>query len=148
MIYSCSVDIHQPREKVIQLFDNPDNWPHWQIGLLSVEHLTRDPRAEKARSRLQFKINGREIEMIETVEKRNLPDEFVATYEARGVFNRVRNLFAPIDDTSTRYVTEQEFRFTGFMRLIGWFSAGSFKKETLKYMTRFKEFAESVKEPA
>jgi hypothetical protein len=39
-------------------------------------------------------------------------------------------------------VTEQEFQFSGFMKLIGMFMPGAFKKQSCKYMNAFKEFAE------
>ena len=87
-------------------------------------------------------MGKREIEMVETITKRNLPEEFTGTYEAKGVFNIAKNSFIPIDDNRTKYVTEQEFQFKGFMKLMGAVMPGAFKKQTLKYMNAFKEFAE------
>ncbi len=81
--------------------------------------------------------------MIETITKRNLPEEFTGTYEAKGVFNIAKNSFIPIDENKTKYVTEQEFQFSGFMKLMGAVMPGAFKKQTLKYMKAFKEFAEN-----
>jgi len=42
-----------------------------------------------------------------------------------------------------RQESENEFQCKGFMKIWSWFSPGSFKKETEKYLRRFKEFAES-----
>jgi carbon monoxide dehydrogenase subunit G len=127
MKYTCSVDIARPIDTVINLFDNPDNLKHWQPGLLSFEHLSGDPGTPGATSKLHYKMGKREIEMIETVIARDLPSNFSGTYEANGVKNIVRNEFIPIDENNTRYITHQEFQFSGFMKLMGWFMPGAFK---------------------
>ena len=142
MKYSCTVDISRPIDQVINLFDNPDNMKHWQPGLISFEHVSGDPGTPGAKSKLLYKMGKREIEMVETIISRNLPDDFSGMYEANGVKNIVKNRFVPIDDSSTRYTTEQEFQFSGFMKLLGWLMPGSFKKQSQKYMEQFKEFAE------
>jgi hypothetical protein len=37
---------------------------------------------------------------------------------------------------------EQEFQFKGFMKIIGFLFPGAFKKQSLKYLVDFKQFAE------
>ena len=143
MKYKVEVEINQPVNKVIVLFDNPDNLKKWMEGLQSFETISGTPGQEGAKSKLHFKMGKREIDMIETITKRNLPEEFNGTYEAKGVFNIVKNSFIPIDANKTKYVSEQEFQFRGFMKLMGAVMPGAFKKQTLKYMNAFKEFAES-----
>ena len=88
-------------------------------------------------------MGKREIEMIETITTRNLPDEFSGTYEAKGVFNILKVTFVKVSDTKTKYITEEEFQFKGFMKLMAFLMPGAFKKQSLKYMTAFKNFAES-----
>jgi hypothetical protein len=80
--------------------------------------------------------------MIETITVRNLPAEFSGTYEAKGVFNIVRNRFTDLGNGRTRYTSEQEFRFSGFMKIIAMLMPGSFKKQSVKYLEDFKAFAE------
>jgi hypothetical protein len=142
MKYKVAVEINQPVEKVVELFDNPDNMKKWMEGLLSFETVSGTPGQEGAKSRLRFRMGKREIEMIETITKRNLPEEFTGTYEAKGVFNISKNSFIPINENSTKYVSEQEFQFKGIMKLIGAVMPGAFKKQTVKYLNAFKEFAE------
>ena len=142
MKYTTEIDINQPVNKVVELFDNPDNMKEWMEGLQSFETISGTPGEEGAKAKLKYKMGKREIEMIETITKRNLPDEFTGTYEAKGVFNIVNNRFIPIGDNKTKYVTEQEFQFSGFMKMMGMFMPGAFKKQSLKYMNAFKEFAE------
>ena len=95
-----------------------------------------------AKSVLKFKMGKRIIEMIETITVRNLPEEFSGTYEAKGVFNIVKNKFISLQNNRTKYVSEQEFQFKGFMKIIGFLMPGAFKKQSMKYLVDFKTFAE------
>lgn len=142
MKYTTEIEINKPVDKVIELFDNADNMGKWMEGLQSFEHLSGTPGQPGAKSRLKFKMGKREIEMIETVTVRNLPQEFSGTYEAKGVFNIVKNKFSALPDNRTKYVSEQEFQFKGFMKMIAFLMPGAFKKQSMKYLTAFKNFAE------
>jgi hypothetical protein len=142
MKYSSTIIIDRPIDQVVALFDNPDNLSKWMEGLLSFEHLEGDPGQPGARSRLRFRMGKRELEMIETVKERNLPHRFSGTYEAKGVLNEITNRFERIDDTHTRYSTDNTFHFTGMMRLFAPLMKGVFKKQSMKYLVAFKNFAE------
>lgn len=142
MKYSVEIEINQPIAKVIELFDNVDNMKQWMEGLQSFEHISGTAGQVGAKSKLMFKMGSREIEMIETITVRNLPAEFSGTYEAKGVFNIVRNKFQSIGENKTKYISEQEFQFGGFMKLIGFIMPGTFKKQSMKYLQDFKNFAE------
>lgn len=143
MKYSVEILIHKPIAKVIELFDNSDNMSKWMNGLQSYEHLDGEPGQTGAKMKLYFKMGKREVEMIETILVKNLPDEFTASYEAKGVYNIVKNKFVPKNETITRYITEQEFQFKGFMKIMGALMPGAFKKQSKKYLNDFKKFAES-----
>lgn len=146
MKYRCEIEIERPVDKVVELFDNPNNLKKWMPGLQSFEHISGEPGQPGAKSRLKFKMGSREIEMIETVTKRNLPEEFSGTYETDGVYNEVSNSFQPIDG-GTNWVADSEFRFTSLaMKLMAFFMPGAFRKETMKHLNAFKEFAESGSE--
>ena len=75
MKYTSEIEINSPIDKVIELFDNPDNMDKWMKGLQSFEPISGKPGQVGAKSRLKFKMGKREIEMIETITVRNLPDE-------------------------------------------------------------------------
>jgi carbon monoxide dehydrogenase subunit G len=143
MKYTVSITINLPRKRVVELFDNPDNLKLWMDGLQSFEPINGIPGQPGAKARLKFKMGKREIEMIETVTVRNLPEEFSGTYETKGVFNTVRNRFVEKDADHTEYITEQEFQFGGFMKLFGLLMPGEFKKQSQKYLEDFKQFAEN-----
>ena len=143
MKYSVQTIINLPVDRVVELFDNPDNLPHWQPGLQSFEHLSGEPGTPGAKSLLKYKMGKREIEMVETILTRNLPNEFSGTYEAKGVFNIVKNSFIPITENQTRLVTDCEFQFSSWsMKIFGWLMPGAFKKQSQKYSDQFKAFAE------
>ena len=143
MRYSKEIIIELPRDRVIDLFDNPENLSKWQPGLQSFEHLEGESGQTGAKSRLFYEMDGRNVEMIETIIKRDLPSEFSATYEAKGVMNWVYNYFSEEGSDKTRWVMDTEFKFSGMMRIMGLIMRSSFPKETLKGMNLFKEFAES-----
>ncbi|MEB8330525.1 SRPBCC family protein [Flavobacteriaceae bacterium KMM 6897] len=142
MKYTVSIDIDKPIDKVIDLFDNPDNLKKWMEGLQSFEHLSGTPGQVGARSKLVYKMGKRDIEMIETVTVRKLPQEFSGTYEAEGVFNIVKNKFVQLSDTRTKYISEQEFEFKGMMKIVAFLMPWAFKKQSMKYLKAFKQYAE------
>lgn len=142
MKYTTEIEINRPIDRVVELFDDPNNMHKWMEGLQSFEHLSGDPGQPGAKSKLKFKMGKREIEMVETILTRNLPHEFSGTYEANGVHNIVRNKFQSLGSDRTKYISEQEFNFTGFMRLIAFLMPGAFKKQTAKMLNSFKAFAE------
>ncbi len=142
MKYSNEIDINLPLKRVIELFENPDNMKHWQPGLQSFEHISGARGQVGARSRLIYKMGKREIEMVETITKQNLPEVFAATYEAKGVHNMQFNKFIPVSENKTKWISETEFKFSGFMKLISFLMPGTLKKQSQKYLDDFKAFAE------
>lgn len=146
MKYTLELVIDAPLKEVIKLFDNPDNMKEWQPGLLSFETISGQPGQEGAKAKLKYKIGKREIEMIETITKIDLPHEFFGTYETKGVWNEIKNYFREGVGDTTHWTTENEFRVEGFfMKLMCFLMPGAFKKETMKHMQNFKNFVEGRK---
>ena len=143
MKYSLNTTLNLPREQVVTLFDNPENMQHWQKGFISMNLISGEAGTEGAQSLLKYQMGKRTIEMTETIKVHNLPEEFTAIYEAQGVWNLQRNLFNSVGDQQTEWVSESEFKFSGFMKLISWIMPGSFKKQSWVYMEDFKAFAEN-----
>ena len=142
MKYTLEIDINLPVSKVVELFDSTENMYKWMDGLQSFETIEGTPGEAGAKSKMAFLSGKREIEMIETITVKNLPDEFSATYEAKGVYNIIMNHFVAKSENLTQYISEQEFQFTGFMKYLAFFMPGAFKKQTLQHMNAFKTFAE------
>ncbi|MEL6674594.1 MAG: SRPBCC family protein [Bacteroidota bacterium] len=143
MKYVHSIEIDQPLDKVIELFDNPDNMAKWQPGFISFTHLSGTPGQPGAQSRIHYKMGKRKVDMIETILTRDLPREFSGTYETPGVRNFINNTFEVLDKNRTRWTSENEVRFSGLMKIFGFFMRGAFPKQSYQFMENFKEFAES-----
>ncbi|MEO9967761.1 MAG: SRPBCC family protein [Reichenbachiella sp.] len=146
MKYTVDITINLPRAKVIELFDNPDNMKAWQPDLVSFEPVSGTLGQPGAKSILHYKMGKRDVVMTETVTKNNLPDEMAGTYETKGVYNEISNRFEAINQNQTKWTSENEFKFSGFMILIGFFMKSAFPKQTLQFMNQFKTFAESTAE--
>ena len=146
MKYTNEVTIDLPLKKVLELFDNEENMFKWQPELISFEHVTGEKGEVGSKSNLRYKMGKREVEMVETITEKNLPDEFNFTYEAKGVWNEMKNSFVETGPSQTKWISNSEFRFTGFMKLIGFLMPGSFKKQSQLALDRFKGFAESQKQ--
>lgn len=142
MKYTSETLIEVGREKVIQLFQNPDNMKYWQGGFISRKQVSGTPSQLGATAKINYKMGKRTVEMIETITHQDLPAELHGTYETQGVTNIQKNYFKDEGNT-TRWISESEFQFSGFMKLMGLFmGAKPFKKQTNIYMDDFKAFAE------
>lgn len=144
MKFANEVIIKLPVKRVIELFDNADNMKKWQPELLSFDPVSGVPGEVGAKSRLLYKMGRRQVAMIETITVKNLPAEFSGTYEAKGVWNEVKNHFIEIDKNRTKWVSKCHFEFSGFMKVMAFFMPGAFEKQSQKYLDQFKAFAESA----
>ncbi len=145
MKYSKEIIIDLPRKEVIAKMEKTENFKHWQKGFISYNHLSGNPGHVDARSKLKYKMGKREIEMVETIEKNDLPKKLFVSYDAEGVFNIQKNYFEEVGNNSTKWISDNEFECSGFMKIIAFLMPGSFKKQTYKYMKDFKAFAENGK---
>ena len=146
MKYSSKIIIELPREKTISIFDNAENMKHWQRGLIHYKQLSGDFGAEGAKMQLDYKMGKRELTMIETIIKNDLPDLLITSYDTKGVYNIQTNRFEITSNGHTKWTSESEFRFNNLMmKIMGFLMPGAFKKQSLKYMKDFKAFAEDNK---
>jgi hypothetical protein len=143
MKFTNEVEVNQPIEIVNELFDNPANIDKWQPDFVSLELLSGTPGQPGSKTKLKYKIGKRELEMIETITTRKSPGEFHFIYEAKGVYHVQKNFFTEMGQGKTKWVSENEFKLSGILKLFGWLMPGTFKKQSQKYLDRFKSFAES-----
>ena len=143
MKYSTEIVVDVPREEFIKKMDDPENMKHWQQGLIGYEQLSANPGQEGSRMSLSYEMGRRKMDLVETIIKKNLPEEMHMTYDTKGVHNIQKNYFRE-EDGSTRWISETEFQFSGLgMKPMGLLMPGAFKKQSLKYMQDFKAFAEN-----
>jgi hypothetical protein len=142
MKYTSEIVIDLPREEVLAKFDDPASLRHWMRGFVSYEPLEGDRGQPGARARYVVRMGNRRIEIVETVARRALPDEYDAIFETKGMWNLERNRFIADGSARTRWIATSEFRMTGFMRLLGLLMPGAFRKQSQQHLEDFKAFAE------
>lgn len=142
--YTLELEINLPRDKVIELWDNPDNMKHWQPDLISFEHMSGEPGQVGAKSKILYRMGKKEIVMIQTITSKNLPDEFSGTLETKGLWNKFENRFSELGSDKTKLILDGEFKCEGYMRILAFLMPSMFKKQSFRYMERFKEFAEKA----
>ncbi|MFK7951466.1 MAG: SRPBCC family protein [Ekhidna sp.] len=74
MKYSNEIVIDLPRNKVIELFDNPENMKYWQKGLVNFECISGEEGKSGARSKLSYQMGKRSVEMVETIVENSFPE--------------------------------------------------------------------------
>ena len=141
--YTVEIEIALPRERVVELFDEPENLYKWQTGLQSFEHLSGEPGQVGATSKLVY-LNGKHrIELLETITDRNLPDEFSGTYEWSGGRNTLQNRFIALGPDRTRWESTCDYEFKSLMlKAMGALLPGTFRKQNLSFLKNFKAFCE------
>ena len=91
-----------------------------------------------------YNMNGRPLEIFETITAHHPPHEFSAKYETSGMVNRVTNRFAEVGPEATFWQYDSEFVFTNWiMKLIGLFMSNAFRDQSWRYMNLFKQFVEA-----
>ena len=75
MKYTLKVEIDLALPKVVELFEDPENWSKWRDGFICFEALTGTPGEEGSETKLMNKVGGSETEMTERVEVKQLPEE-------------------------------------------------------------------------
>ncbi len=143
MRYEVLVDIDLPLEKVVQEFENTENYYDWMKGLEKLEHVKGEPGKEGSQTYLHFDTGKRKMKMLEKVLINNLPKSYKVSYEVNGVYNEVDNQFESLGPETTRYTTDNLFQFKGIMKIMAFLMKGAFKKQSLKYLNDFKKFVEN-----
>jgi uncharacterized membrane protein len=144
MEFTCTVDIDAPRERVVAIFQDPENLKYWQEGFISAEHLEGEKGRTGAISRLRYKMGKREMDLMETILKNDLPHEFVGLYVHEHMSNTMTNTFKELPNGHTRYTAHLHYtEFHGFMiKVMAFLFPGMFKRQVQKWLDRFKVFVE------
>ncbi len=153
MKYSISMDIALPRERVVQLLDDPAHRQKWLRGLLSHEPIRGVDGQVGTESKIVFQSGKRTMECTETITRREPADlhdvrpdtviHFEREIVADGMWNAAREQLTESGPESTLWVSENEYRFTNMMRLIPPFLLrGAFIKMSRQHMVDFTAFAE------
>jgi hypothetical protein len=140
--YTTEITIDAPLRWVSELYEDPKNAPHWHPNLAVHKLISGTSGQPGAKSALTYSHHKHSIEVTETILARNFPTEFTALYETRGIKNLVKNFFVEVDKDHTKWVSVDNFEFSGSQRLAAAFRPRIFRRESRKYLENFKVFAE------
>jgi len=141
MKFVCSVEIDSPKQRVAEIFANPDNLQYVQEGFKSKTLVSGNEGEEGTVSKMIYE----KLELIETIIKNDLPDAFLALYEHKYTVNTMTVQFVAVNEHKTLYTSEIHYtKFNGLMvKIMAKLFPGFFKKQVLKWMQMFKIYAES-----
>lgn len=143
MKYTSEILIKIPIKDFIDKLDNYDNLKHWQRGLDSIEHLSGDPGTTGAKMRLNYTFGKRKMTLTETIIHADFPRELHLSFDTKGMHNVQENFFESTPEDFTKWISKNEFVPTNFvMRMMTLIMPKAFKKESMKYLKDFKNFAE------
>lgn len=135
------IEINKPLDTVIQMFRDRSQLIKWQPGLVSSER--QDSNAQ-ATYKLVFQLGRRQMPMVETIVKDQLPIHYEVEYAMKGIVNRTRSSFESMSSGQTRWICDQEFRFKGIMRLVVVFIKSDLERQSYILMKNFKGYLESL----
>ncbi len=142
MKYDTQIIIDLPIENVIGIFENTDNLPDWQRGLIYSKLIKGKNGEVGAKRKLKIDLEIKTIIMIETIIKKNLPHEWHGKYTANGIESIQKNYFKQVNKNQTHWINQSEFKFHGAMRIISKILPNIFKNRGEQVMIDFKAFAE------
>ncbi len=67
--------------------------------------------------------------MLETIQRNNLPNKLFVTYDANGVFSKQKNYFKENGNNSTKWISDNEFEFSGFIKIIAFLTPRVFQNK-------------------
>ncbi|MCH2225021.1 MAG: SRPBCC family protein [Crocinitomicaceae bacterium] len=143
MKYQIETTISQNINLVLERFQDPEGIKKWQRGFISLEHLSGTPGETGSKSKLKFRQGKRNMEVIETITTKQLPEKLITIYETKGVWNEVITRFKKIENEKTLHTSEITFKMKGMLKIMGWIMPGMFKKQSKQYMDDFKYYAET-----
>ncbi|MCA0323908.1 MAG: SRPBCC family protein [Actinobacteria bacterium] len=152
MKYAIPIEIALPRQRVIELLEDPAHRPKWLRGLVSHDVVRGVEGQVGTESVVVFQSGKRTMECTETITRReptdlhDVPSDRGIHYEreivASGMWSAAREHLTEAGPESTLWVSENEYRFTGLMRLMAPLMRGVFIKQSRQHMEDFKAFAE------
>jgi hypothetical protein len=142
MKYTLSNTINKPLDEVVTKFKDPEGVKHWMEGLQKIEHISGTQGEVGAKSDFYFTHRNKQMKISETILEQNFPNQIKFAYRSPMGYNEVEVVFEKISDNSVRQTTNNYFEMKGFMKIMGLLLKGMFKKQSLKYMTAFKQYVE------
>jgi len=150
--YTVSIEIARPLEQVAQMLADPTLLPNWLRGLVVHEPLNGMHGQVGTESRVVLQTGHQKMEAIETITRREpmnlqtIPKDSVVQFDreivAKGMWSAARERLTEAGPETTHWASENEYRFSGHMRMVMPFMRGAFRKQSQQHMQDFKAFAE------
>ena len=139
-----SIDINQPRDRVAELFADPENLKFYQDGFLRKELVSGISRQDGAISKMYYQYGKNEMELTETITANRLPESFEAFYHHKHMDNTMECTFEWLGANETRYNYAIEYTRINWVmpKLMALLFPSVYRKQVEKWMKQFKEFAE------
>jgi uncharacterized protein YndB with AHSA1/START domain len=143
MKHRFEIDIDAPIDEVWAAFDNPDNLGRWIRNFRSFTPLSGEPGQPGCTAEIVFEERGKSVKVRATITERRQPDFMAATCETPHGSSLLVHHFESVGNGRTRWSSWRNFTFTGMMKYLSLFTAGSIRKRTEGDMQRFKLMVES-----
>lgn len=139
------IDINQNRDVVTSIFANPKYLKEYQDTFLRKEHLSGEEGKENAVSHMYYQFGKKEILLVETITKNELPDRFEAYYHHKHMDNTMVCEFEVVNKNTTRYHYSYEYMRINWVmpKLMAILFPNMYRKPAEKWLRQFKEFAEN-----
>lgn len=139
-----SIEINKPRDKVIELFSDKNNFKEWKKEFIRYEHINGTPGEPGAVTKLVFK----RVILFETILSKTLPGEICEEYEhKRGdktvMFHKATNRFTTLSGNRTLFESDMEVtKVIGFLpKIVMKLMSGAARKYAQDQLDQFKKFA-------
>ena len=146
--YTEEIEIQKSITIVDRLFGDIYNMVKYMPTTKSVLLTKGADYVNGAEYQIIITMGEEEMEMKATLINYNLPDSITFIYEVPGVVNTVTQKHLFISENKTLIINEQEFQFSGLMKIIAFFepkgfNIESFRKQSKIYLNSFKNFVEN-----
>ncbi len=142
MRYTEEIKINKPLDEVICVFNDEKQLHHWQRGLIKTRTIKGKTGEIGSIRKLKIDLELSIVSMREEIIHKNLPHEWFATYNSKGLKSVQKNYFTETNKT-TLWTSESEFMFSGYMKFISKVLPSIFKKRSQLIMADFKDYIEN-----
>ena len=143
MKFNVEIEIDAGIEDVWAAFDDTGNLERWVRDFRSFSPLSGEPGQPGSVAEFVIEERGKPVILKATVTERREPDFLASTYESSQGNSLIVHHFDRISDDRTRWSSWGNFSFTGVMKYLSVFLAGSIRRRTEGDMQRFKLMVES-----
>lgn len=143
MKFKSQILINATLAEVMKKFLLKENMKFWMKGFQSYEIQSGKFFQKDSVAILTLDVGLRKIEMTESILESDLPFSYKASYSAQGVTNIVSNYFEVVDENTTLWKQEFEFKFKSLaVKAFSGLVVSLFKTISQSTLDDFKVFVE------